>query len=249
MHHEVKEHDLDWWVLKQLKAQVEHDLVRLIPDGYFEQSVKELEFNESIGNSEHFSREMKWGYLAGVLGKKLFFESSRGLSPRELSASEMLMHLGMYTSAECMEAISRQIAEKAQSLGVPDGNSSVVADQLKANHLVVLRDNITGALTQYLKHLSDTERNPYMSLLGAEDENERNSQGDGAGSVVNNFQVSVTGSVNGSVQVGEGNVIEQAEVKRDSPFKWLSGGLAKIISGVLIAVIGAYVLKSLGMAP
>jgi len=52
------------------------DLRDFIPQGYFDREAEKFKFNDGIKNSGHYSRELRWGYLAGKLGKRLFFRKA-----------------------------------------------------------------------------------------------------------------------------------------------------------------------------
>ncbi|WP_161788448.1 hypothetical protein [Desulfonatronum thiodismutans] len=156
---------MDWWTLKQLRAQVMSDLQNLIPSGYFENEAKEMKFDPSFDNAKHLSAEHRWGYLAGKLGKDLFFEGPANMTARQVAASEVLMNLGMLASSEAVLAIARQLSQRATELKIPDGNAGKVAKQVETEHIPTFEENIKGALTQYLSYLGTDEANPFRSLI------------------------------------------------------------------------------------
>ncbi|MBK1890629.1 TIR domain-containing protein [Undibacterium sp. 14-3-2] len=156
---------MDWWILKQLRAMLLSDLRDFIPEGYFESKRNEFVLHDSIANAKHFSNELRWGYLAGTLGKKLFFEDSSALSARQISASEVLMNLGMLTATEAMHGSTNQLAMQAQMAEISDGNAGIVANQLEKEHIPILRDIVKQSLKQYLLYLNQTEQSPFNSLL------------------------------------------------------------------------------------
>ncbi|MGZ5018535.1 MAG: hypothetical protein ACXV8U_22440 [Methylobacter sp.] len=155
---------MDWWIMKQLRAMVLTDLRDFVPQGYFESEVEKFKFDNRIKNSDHFSRELRWGYLAGKLGKMLFFESSV-MSARQVSASEVLMNLGMLAGAEAAQGAAKQLSKDAKIMGVSDGNAGAVAEQLGRQHIPTLSNNIVEALEQYLHYLKPLEAKPFLTLV------------------------------------------------------------------------------------
>lgn len=156
---------MDPWILKQLRGRVISDLGNLIPQGHFNTEVPWAVLNKGFENSKYLSYELKWGYLAGTLGQELYFRPTELMSARQVSAAEMLMHLGLLAAMEASHASCSKLAEMANALGVPDGNSKVVSKQMHSEGLPLLRKNVLGGLQQYLKHLSKDEAAPFSSLL------------------------------------------------------------------------------------
>lgn len=157
---------MDWWILKQLRAMILTDLRDFVPHGYFESSAEKFKLHDGIKNSTHFSRELRWGYLAGDLGRRLHFESTAIMSARQISASEVLMNLGMLAGAEAAQGVTTQLSKDAEGKGVLDGNSGAVAKQLEDQQIPTLSNNVRGALKQYLSYLTPLEAAPFMPLLG-----------------------------------------------------------------------------------
>lgn len=157
---------MDWWIVKQLRAMVLTDLRDFVPQGYFESEVETFKLHDGIRNSDHFSCEIRWGYLAGQLGRRLFFESTAIMSARHVSASEVLMNLGMLASAEAAQGVTMQLSKDAETKGVSDGNAGAVAEQLRDQHIPTLSNNVSGALKQYLRYLTQLEAEPFLPLLG-----------------------------------------------------------------------------------
>jgi hypothetical protein len=106
---------VDWWIVKQLRVMILTDLSDFVPHGYFESEAEKFKLHDGIKNSDHFSRELRWGYLAGRLGKRLYFESTAIMSPRQVSASEVLMNLGMLASAEAAQGATKQLSKDAEA--------------------------------------------------------------------------------------------------------------------------------------
>jgi hypothetical protein len=156
---------MDWWIVKELRAMVLTDLRDFVPHDYFESETEEFKLNDGIKNSNYFSREIRWGYLAGKLGKRLFFESTTTLTARQVSASGVLMNLGMLAAAEAVQGVATHLSEDAKIKDVSDGNSGAVAKQLKHEGVPTLLDNVTGALEQYLRYLTPHEAKPFLPLL------------------------------------------------------------------------------------
>lgn len=159
-------HVPDWWVVKQLRAMVLTDLRELIPKDYLEGDVEKFRLQFEFENSAHYSRELRWGYWAADLGRKLFFESNSMMTPRQMSASEMLMHLGMLAGAEAAQGATAQLSKTAAAKGFPDSGAERVAEKLRLEHVPTLRNNVTEGLKQYFLHLTPFEAKPFLSLLG-----------------------------------------------------------------------------------
>jgi hypothetical protein len=156
---------MDWWIMKQLRAMVLTDLREFIPDGYFESDVEKFKLHHEIKNSDHFSRELRWGYLATKLGKELFFESTIIMSPQQVSACEVLMNLGMLTASEAAQKVTMQLSKDAAEKNISDGNAGAVAEQLEQQQIPTLTNNVVGALYQYLRYLPPHEAEPFRPLL------------------------------------------------------------------------------------
>jgi len=156
---------VDWWIVKQLRAKLLEDLRDFIPQSYFEIETEKFKIDDSIKNSTHYSSEMRWGYLAGRLGQKLFFKSNAIMSVRQTSASEVLMNLGMLATAEAAKGSTKQLSKYAEEIGVPDGNAGNVAEQLEKQQIPTLSNNVIGALEQYLRYLTPLEAKPFTPLL------------------------------------------------------------------------------------
>ena len=156
---------LDYWIIKQLRGAVLSDLDKFIESGYFDSEKDKFFLGDKIGNAKYLSAEMRWGYLAAKLGKKLYFESTATMSARQVAASEVLMHLGMLASTAASMKVCTNINIDAAALKVPDGNSGEVAQQLKREHLPIFTENLLQGLKQYLLHLSKAEAAPFATLL------------------------------------------------------------------------------------
>jgi hypothetical protein len=168
---------MDSWVLKQLRACVLSELKAYIPEEYFEQRIQKLEFSINFKGHEYLSFENNWGYLAGKLGKKLYFESPIDFTPRQTSASELLMNLGMLASSKASLNACKQIYDKSLEKGISDGNSGNVVAQLQNEFIPAFEENIKGGLEQYLLFLTAEEAKPYLSLLSeGEQKTNRNTE-------------------------------------------------------------------------
>lgn len=158
---------MDWWIVKQLRAMVLTDLREFVTPGYFEGEVDKFKLHDGIENSKHFSREVRWGYLAGQLGRRLFFESPAIMSARQVSASEVLMNLGMLAAAEAAHGTTQQVLKNAEMKGIATGNVGDVAAQLEGQ-IPTMSDNVMGALKLYLRYLTPFEAGPFLALLKSE---------------------------------------------------------------------------------
>lgn len=158
---------MDWWILKQLRAMILTDLRDFVPQSYFESEVEKFKLDDRITGADHFSHELRWGYLAGDLGRRLFFKSTAIMSARQVSASEVLMNLGMLVSAEAARGVTTQLSKDAGLKGVADGNAGVVAKQLEDQQIPTLTNNVKGALKQYLRYFTPLEAAPFLPLLEA----------------------------------------------------------------------------------
>lgn len=141
------------------------DLRDFVPQDYFESEVETFKLDDRIANSEHFSHELRRGYLAARLGQKLFFKSTIIMSARQVSASEVLMNLGMLASAEAAQGATAQLSKDAEAIGVSDGNAGAVAKQLGDQHIPTLSNNVREGLKQYLRYLTPIEAEPFLPLL------------------------------------------------------------------------------------
>ncbi len=156
---------MDWWIVKQLRAMILTDLRDFVPQGYFESEAEKFKLHHGIKNSDHFSRELRWGYLAGKLGKRLFFESTAIMSARQVSASEVLMHLGILASAEAAHGVTMQLSKDVEEKGVSDCNTGAVAEQHGHQYIPTLSNNVMCALEQYLRYLTPPEAEPFFPLI------------------------------------------------------------------------------------
>jgi hypothetical protein len=161
---------MDHWIVKQLRAAVLSDLSNFIPEGHFEKKLEWATF-DNLQGAEFFSYEMHWGFQAATLGRKLYFYSPSTLSARQVSAAEMLMHLGLLACAMAGQGACMRLAEQAEQLSLPDGNASEVGKQLQQQHLPTFEQNLLGGLKQYLLHLSRDEGEPFRPLLSSKDQN------------------------------------------------------------------------------
>ena len=158
-----------WWVEDQLKAAILIDLRPIIPEGYFELESNKLQLDASLDKTGHLSKELSWGTAAGRLGHNTYFKNTAIIAPRQLSAADVLMNLGMLVAARASHQACSNLKARANSLKVFDGNAEKVALQLKEEQIPQLELNVRGALTQYLRHLSKEEAAPYLSMLKTED--------------------------------------------------------------------------------
>ena len=156
---------MDYWIVKQLRAIILSDLREYIPAEYFDSERDRFRLDENLKGASHISFEMRWGYLAGTLGRKLYFESTLPMSARQVSASEMLMHLGLLAGAEASMEACTNLSSEANKKNIPDGNSGAVAGQLRAEQVPQLKSNLTQGLRQYLRHLTQAEVEPFKPLL------------------------------------------------------------------------------------
>jgi hypothetical protein len=228
---------MDSWILKQLRALVLTDLKDLVPQGYFESEAENLKVYSSFKGSEYLSIELQWGILATELGKKLHFQTPVGLTARQVSASDLLMNLGMLAASEAMSSKSEQLSNKALAHNIPDGNSGNVASQLKNSHIPTFQNNISGALEQYLKHLTYEESKPYISLLPELKQSEIKLMNENNSKITNNT-INVSGNVIGNIHAGESNVLKEVENStKFSLYKWLVSNIGKLIFGLLLAAL------------
>lgn len=156
---------MNHWIERQLRSRVLSDLDKLIPERYFERDKEKFTLNKNIDGSGFLSNELRWGYLAAVIGKKLYFDTEILMSPRQKSASEVLMNLGMYVGAKTAETSCIKVTEIAKNLNIQDGNAADVARKLQGEQVPALKENVHGALARYLTHLSHEEANPFRPLL------------------------------------------------------------------------------------
>lgn len=156
---------LDHWIVGQLRAQVLQDIKEFVPAECFEQA-DISPFVDAIPNSKHLSYEMRWGRNAGMLGRRLTFETPKGLTARQVSASEILMHLGLLASTQAAFDASKGLDRLAKEKGITIQNPNL--EQLP-HSLVQLEKNLTDALAQYLRFLPEGEREPFQRLLSPQE--------------------------------------------------------------------------------
>lgn len=169
---------MDSWVLKQLRFFILVELNDHIPSGHFDQNLETLNFHKSLRSHEYLSYESKWGYLATQIGRQLYFQAPENFTARKISASEILMNLGMLASAKSALNAYEQLRDKAAEANLPDGNSGSVADKIKSEAIPILQNNIKSGLRQYLTHLSPEEARPYISLIEESDESPAHKKND-----------------------------------------------------------------------
>lgn len=156
---------MDWWIIKQLRAFVMTDLCGFFDEIEFERASDNFKVSSNIPNHQHFLREFRWARGACAVGKRLFFTPAFGMTARHIAASDVLMNMGLLTSAETMHEMLTQICNYAAKIGKSVGNSGDVKMQLEREHIPVFLDNLTGALTRYFYYLSQTEKAPFAPLL------------------------------------------------------------------------------------
>lgn len=156
---------MDHWMERQLRSRVLSDLDELIPERYFERDKDKFTLKKNIDETGFLSNELRWGYLAGAIGRKLYFDTELLMSPRQKSASEVLMNLGMYVGAQSAETSCLKVSEIAKKLNIQDGNAADVSRKLQDEQIPALKENVHGALARYLSHLSHEEANPFRVLL------------------------------------------------------------------------------------
>lgn len=157
-----------WWVEEQLKAALLTDLKDLIPKYYFNKEENQLILDSKLDCSGHLSKQLSWGHAAGKLGHHLYFNNQEIITPRQLAAAEVLMHLGMLVTVRASQEACSTLKNCADALEVEDGNSGNVSIQLKEEQIPHFENNLNGGLVQYLRHLSKEEALPYISLLDKE---------------------------------------------------------------------------------
>lgn len=211
---------LDWWIIKQLRALVLTDLREFVPDGYFSREMEGLKNLETLANSEHYSSEIRWGYLAGTLGQKLFFRSDVIMSARQTSAAELLMNLGMLASAEAAQGVSQELSSEAKTKGAHDGNIGQLAVQLRSEHIPTFTANIRSALSQYLCYLTSAEAKPFLTLLESPNLRKNSMFSSSQQSIV------INGSV-GVIQAGSNSVVNLKQ-QNDRDFSSLVDALAQL---------------------
>jgi hypothetical protein len=249
---------MDHWVLKQLRAQVLGDLRDCIEAGYFEENIERFKLSNNIKSHKYLSSELHWGYQAGKLGKELNFESCSGLSPRQIAASEVLINMGILASVYAWQAVCEFISDKADELNVDDGNSGVVAKQLKNEQIPVLEKNVVGALGQYLKYLKRDEAAPFLVLVQDADDMEKNNSQKNVlnpsdlESTVQNIMI-FNAPILGDIQQGKVNSKHSqllANEKDDRKvLNFLFRHLGIIITTVIAGVILTYILIWLKIKP
>lgn len=156
---------MNWWVENQLRAALLTDLKSLIPEDYFELESNQLIIDKGLDKSGHLSKELSWGHAAGKLGHGIYFKNKAIITPKQLSAAEVLMNLGMLVAAKASQEACSNLKDYADAIEVFDGNSGKVSLQLKEEHIPQFESNLRESLIQYVRHLSKEEAAPFLSLL------------------------------------------------------------------------------------
>src|SRR6478735_7576760 len=94
---------IDWWALRQLRAQVTQDIKEFLPADFYE---VHLPLHKDLDETGHYSSELSWGHKAGDLGRRLFFQQHAPMTPRQVAASGVLMNLGLLAGAEATKGAS-----------------------------------------------------------------------------------------------------------------------------------------------
>ncbi|MFW5488140.1 MAG: hypothetical protein ACNI3A_06960 [Desulfovibrio sp.] len=160
---------MDWWLLKQLRSMVISDLKNFIPPDYFEQKKDHFQITNQLQNSDYISKELRWGFLAGKMGKDLFFNETPIMSARQKSASEVLMNLGLLAEAEAARLACESCQHLADTKKILITNPGEVASQIQSEQIPILEENIKGALQLYINHLTPQEAVPFCELLNPKD--------------------------------------------------------------------------------
>lgn len=156
---------MDWWIVNQLRAFLLSDLSSYVHEEDFTNAPDSLNISSQFDNHEHFTRELKWAYSAGNIGRKLFFAPPLGMTARQISACDVLMNMGLLTAAHTMHSMLSRLCDKAAKAGVSSGNANDVKENLEREHIPVFSDNISQALKQYFLYLDENEKAPFKSLL------------------------------------------------------------------------------------
>lgn len=234
------------WILKELRALVLTDLKEFIPHDYFNSEASAFNLNDTFKNNKYLSFELRWGNLAYELGHKLYFQPPNGLTARQVSASVVLMNLGMLAASEAALNATEQISNKAATSNVHDGNSGNVALQLKKDIIPNFENNISGAVEQYLQYLTNEESRPYIWLLPESTQKEIKYMNENTSKIINNT-INVSGSNSGDIQMGESNTYAATKEKKTplklafiAFIKWLTSNIGKVISGLLLVALTAW---------
>ena len=155
--------ELDFWIVKQLRAAILSDLRDFIPVEYFE-TLAITPFDTTISNHAHRTFEMNWGNLAATKARTMFFCSNLAMSPRQVAATEMLLHLGLLTSTSVIRSAHTALKEQARKTSFDD-SEKIVGSPVSHEGISQLIANVTNGLRQYLLHLSVEDALPFRSLL------------------------------------------------------------------------------------
>ena len=155
-----------------------------------------------------------------------------GCTAQQVSASDLLMNLGLLASAEANFSSTKQLSDNAILKGLPDGNSGNVSRQLQTEHIPTFKANVQGALEQYLHYLSYEEMRPYLSLLPESKQKELELMGRNENKVITNT-INIKGSNTGCIQAGENN--KNTNPKSQSGIlTWILSVVGAVISGVVV---------------
>lgn len=154
---------MDEWILEQLKSSVLFDLKDLIEDNYFIINSPNLSFNETIDKTGLLSKKINWGQSAYNIGKNIFY-GDEIISPRQKSASELLMMISIYSSTRSSQMAAEKVQELQQG-NIKISNIDEVVKDFDENHIPITESNIRYSFKQYIRHLSANEAKPFFPLL------------------------------------------------------------------------------------
>jgi hypothetical protein len=86
------------------------------------------------------------------------------MSARQVSASELLMNLGLLVAAQAQQAVLRSLSEDAKVRNIDD-TAAPTLEQISKTHIPQFFENLRGCLEQYLLYLPVGEQRPFISLL------------------------------------------------------------------------------------
>ncbi|MEH6460851.1 hypothetical protein [Chitinimonas sp. JJ19] len=131
---------MDSWILLQVRALTLCDLKDLIPEGYYANAGNEID----SGRADY------------TIGMTLYKgeSTSPGLSPRQVSAADVLLNIGLYRFTN---------AAVADHVRVP-----IDLRNYYESSLPQLKTNLLGALNAYVMYLTEMEEKPVYAILNAE---------------------------------------------------------------------------------
>lgn len=128
------------WDVFILRDFVVYDLNEFLPDNSFEGAPLGAQNLMTVGRKDY------------ELGKKLYFSSPPGMSPRQKSAANLLMDIGLHMFTDGCVTHCEDIGDEAKRAEIERSGES-------------LDDNVRHTLLKYILFVPDNEARPLQAIL------------------------------------------------------------------------------------